>query len=437
MKNLLSQAQEKNYEIEIYKSTTKSTTVEVRDQKVESIDTLFESGMSIRVIRDSKLGFAYSSDFDQAEDTLEQAISNSNKNTPDNNYVIPKDFPYSPLVTFDRAISSIDDKKKIQYALEIEKAAYASNKFVTKSEKVSFSTSETKIEILNSNGIDASYFSNHCGGSCDIIADDGKDQDSGFAILYTPDLREFDPKTLGSEAAARASELLSAKTIGSQKMALILDPLVGAQLLGAISSLFSADSVQKGKSLFANKLEKMVASSKITIIDDGRLKNGLFSAPIDDEGVPTQETKLLENGLLQKYLHNSYSAKKGQTVSTGNAKRSSYKSTPEVAASNLYIVAGQEHPNVLISSVAKGLYVTRVMGMHTINPISGDFSIGASGIVIENGQKTYPVRGLTIAGNLIDLLGSIDGIANDLRFFPFSANLGSPTLLVSNIAISG
>ena len=433
MKKLLSLAEKKHVDLEIFNITTKSTTVEVIDKNVEAIDNVIENGLSIRIIKDNKLGFAYSTDLDESslEDLFEQAINNS-INIPEDKYLsLPIKSAFEPIITFDREISDLSIGQKTKFALSIEAAAYK-NSMVKKTEKVSFSTHEIKTAIINTNGIDISYFSNYCGGSCDVIAEAGNEQESGYAFNYVADFKNFIPESIGNEAASRASKLLSPKSIPSQRITLILDPFIGAQLLGSISSLFFSDSVQKGKSLFANKLGQYVASSKISITDDGRLKGGLSSAPVDDEGVSTGRTKLIEDGKLCGYLYNSYYASKDGTISTGNGKRSSYKSLPEISPSNIYIMPGEK-----TTKDRTGLYITRVMGMHTVNPISGDFSIGAAGIMITNGQREFPVRGITIAGNLIDLLKSVEEVGNDLRFFPLSSNFGSPTLVVSDIAVSG
>jgi PmbA protein len=239
---------------------------------------------------------------------------------------------------------------------------------------------------------------------------------------------------VAKEAAERATQLLGARSIPSQNIPIVLDPFVGTQILEVMSAPLSSESVQKGRSLFAGKTGKAVASKVLTIIDNGRLEKGLGTAPFDGEGVPTQETKLIEGGVLNTFLYNTYTANKGKTRSTGNAVRGSFESLPGVGPTNFYIAAGSQSPAAIIQSIKKGLYVTRVMGIHTINPITGDFSIGASGIMIENGEKTYPVRGITIAGNLIEMLKSVEAVGSDLRFV---ANVGSPTLLISGITVSG
>ena len=184
----------------------------------------------------------------------------------------------------------------------------------------------------------------------------------------------------------------------------------------------------------AGKEGKKVASPLVRIIDHGALPGQVGSSPFDSEGVPTGETVLVQDGELLGFLHNLYTASKLGVVSTGNAVRSSFKSTPEVGATNFYFDKGTVSREELIGEIKRGLYVTEVMGLHTANPISGDFSLGASGLLIENGELTTPVKGVAIAGNLQGLLLGIDAVADDLTFY---VGQGAPTVRVQGLMISG
>jgi PmbA protein len=168
----------------------------------------------------------------------------------------------------------------------------------------------------------------------------------------------------------------------------------------------------------------------------------LGSSPFDAEGVPTQETMLISNGKLEHYLFNHYSARKmgnksNTFRSSGNASRGDYHTTPGISGTNFYIPNGKTSPEAIIKNVKSGLYLMRLMGLHTANPVSGEFSLGAQGILIENGEKTSPVAGITISGNLLDILKGLEEIGNDLEFFPGGANYGSPTLMIRELSISG
>lgn len=433
-------------EAEVFLSSAKSLKIDVYHQKVESIDEIKNTGCGIRVIKNKKLGFAYTSDFDETviEESIDEAIENAKSSEADEFNILPNNLstpalpagrqPPINLKLFDSKISETSVKEKIDLAMKIEDSAFKADQRVKKSEKVSYSDSEIEVWIVNSNGLNVNYKANHCGGYAQIIAAQNGEMEAGFGLDFVKKFDDFRPEKAGEEAAQRAAGLLGAKSISSQMLPLILDPFIGTQLLEVLANALSSDAVQKGKSLFVNKLSNEVGSEVLSIIDNGRLQNGLVSAPFDGEGNPTQETKLIENGILRNFFFNTYTANKGKTRSTGNALRDSFKSMPGIGPTNLYISAGSQSAHDMIQSIGQGLYVQRVMGIHTANPISGDFSIGAAGYMIENGEKTYPVRGITIAGNLIEMLKAIEAVASDLRFI---TNIGSPTLLISGITVGG
>ena len=422
---------------EVFLVSEKTTKIDVLNQKIESMDEIYEFGMAVRLIKEHKLGFSYTSDLEESviEDIIDQAIANAASSSEDRSNILPSPSAVTgDLSIFDPMIGKTPVQKKIELALKIEDSAYQTDPRINKTEKISYSDSEAEVWIVNSHGINVSYKTNCCGAHADMIAVQNGEMESGFCISYKKRFKGLLPEEVGKEAAAKAVELLGAKTIPSQKIPLILDPFIGTQILEALSSALSSESVQKGKSLFADKVGKIVGSDILSIIDNGKLPNGLATTPFDGEGIPTQETRLIEAGVLNAFLYNSYTANKGNTGSSGNAIRASFKSLPAVGPTNLYINSGNQSADSIIGSVKKGLYVTRVMGIHTANPISGDFSLGAAGIMIENGEKTYPVRGITIAGNLIDLLKAVEAVGSDLRFF-FS--LGAPTLRTSALSVSG
>jgi PmbA protein len=222
--------------------------------------------------------------------------------------------------------------------------------------------------------------------------------------------------------------------VTTRKTPVVLDPYVAAGFLDLISTALTSEAVQKGRSLFAGKKDTEVASGKITVIDDGTLPGGIASAPFDGEGVATSRTVLIEDGVLKGYLYNTYTAAKDGVCSTGNGVRNSFKGTPEVGVTNIFIKPGSVPAEQLFSELEKGIYITEVMGMHTANPISGDFSVGVSGLLIEKGQLTRPVRGMALGGNIMDLLAGVNAVGNDLKFF---GSRGSPTLRISEMTLSG
>ncbi|KUK13276.1 MAG: Peptidase U62, modulator of DNA gyrase, partial [bacterium 42_11] len=244
---------------------------------------------------------------------------------------------------------------------------------------------------------------------------------------------ELDLSEVSRKAIDRAVSLLGGKRVKSQKIPIILAPEVTADFISLFSVLLSAENVQKGKSLLCGRLGKKIASDKFTLIDDGTMEKGMGSAPFDAEGFPTKRKEVVVDGILETYLHNLYTASKDGVDTTGNAVRG-YASIPSVGITNLFIMPGEKEPEEILKNVNKGLYILEVMGLHTVNLISGDFSLGVSGIWIENGEFAFPVKGVTIAGNLLEFFNRLEEVGKDLTFF---GTVGGVTLVVSDVMVGG
>jgi PmbA protein len=241
---------------------------------------------------------------------------------------------------------------------------------------------------------------------------------------------------VASEAAGRAARLLGGTKPGSERLPVVLDPVAASSFLGVLSGALSAESVLKGRSLLADLVGTQVAGEAVTLVDDGRLVEGPAVAPFDDEGVATGRTVLIDRGTLQGYLHNTYTATRAGEASTGNAGRASYRSAPGVSPSNLFLPPGEQTAGALIEGVDRGVYVQDVTGLHSgANPITGQFSVGAAGLRISGGRLAEPLREMTIASTLLDVLRAITVVGADLRFFPGGG--GSPTLLVGEMTVAG
>jgi PmbA protein len=291
--------------------------------------------------------------------------------------------------------------------------------------------------IANSKGVDVIYKKAVCGAVADVIAKEDELMESGMWLKFSTRFKDLDARYVGEEAAKRAVIMLGAKPEKSGRAPVVLSPFASSTLLSAISPALSAESAQKGKSLFANAIDKRVASMKLNLVDSGILKDGLSSVPYDDEGVPSRETVIIKDGDLRSFIHDSYTAKRGKTSSTANSSRASYMSQPGIQPTNLFIKPGLKTQDEMINAMSKGFLVKNIMGAHTINPISGDFSIGFSGFLIENGKISRPVRSMTIAGNILDVFNHIEEVGSDIMFFPHSGNIGSPSILIANLSVSG
>jgi len=426
-----------NGEVEVFVSTHASLEIDILDGQIEALDSHTETGVGIRVLEEEKLGFAYTSELndDSIDDCLKKALHNT-KCTSANPFLSfsKNNLPKTKMEIYSPDISATPLENKIALAKTMEEAARAYDKRVLKTEKVTYEEAEYEVYLQNSGGFSGSFKGNHCGGFAQIVAGDGKALEAGMGFSFAKRFKDLDATAIGKEAAENAIELLGPRPTRSRKTTLVLSPRIAAQILGILTTPLSGEALIKGKSLFKDKKGKLVAAKIINIVDDGTLANGIATAPFDGEGIPSQKTSLISGGVLRGFLHNIYSANATKNKPTGNAARGSYQSFPVLSTTNFYIENGTDAPDKLIKNIKDGIYITRVMGVHTANPISGDFSFGAQGIVIENGEKTYSTRGITIAGNIIELLKSITAIGNDLRFTP---TIGSPTLVVENVAVGG
>jgi PmbA protein len=271
-------------------------------------------------------------------------------------------------------------------------------------------------------------------GSVSALAVEGNDSQIGWDFGFSNYFAGVDVATIALSAAAKATGLLGARKIPTMRCPAVIDNRVAGEILEVLSQAFLAENVQKGKSLLAGRVGKDIFSASIRIRDDGTLPGGMGTAPFDGEGVGQRNTLLVEEGRLMGFLYDTYCADKGGTESTGNGVRGSSKNPPRTGVTNFFIENGTVPFTGLLQGIDRGILITEVMGMHTANPISGDFSVGAAGFLIEQGSTTVPVKGIAIAGNILEIFRNIEMAGNDLRFF---GAVGSPSLKISALDISG
>ncbi|HUQ41044.1 MAG TPA: TldD/PmbA family protein [Candidatus Limnocylindrales bacterium] len=423
---------------EVFLRDALSGSVETKDGEIESVIARGERGLGVRVLDGERIGFAHSSDLAASgiDACVDQARRMATITEPDPDLAIAS----APVAEFDLAIyeRGLEERPLAErgaIALAVESAARAADKHVTHFRKTSYSDAEVTTVIATTGGLRASYRESFCGAMTSPVATLGTERQIGYHGEGARRLSDLDPGRIGARAARRAVEKLGAKPFSTQKLPVVLDPWMAMSLLGAISPLFSADNVLKGRSLFAGKVGQQVANDRITIVDDARRRGGLRSSPFDGEGVPTTSRTLVDKGVLRGYLLNQKTAKKMDTKSTGNARRGSYASPSRIGPSNFYIEAGPHDPRALVIALDRALSITSLLNLHTIDPVSGEFSLGATGTYVEKGTALYPVQGITIAGNLTHLLSAVTGVGSDLTFGP--SGIGSPTLVISELSVGG
>ena len=416
-------------------------TVKAFGGEVEALTSAEAQGVGVRVFTDSRMGFAYTSDLtdEGVRRVVAQAVDACRYNEPDEFNGLPDSarFDEMPeLVAADFDARSTEDR--VAMALELDSLASSADAAVSRTSGSVYSDERSRVELYNTRGVRAAYDSTVAYAYVEAIAERGDEMQSGFSFTYGRSAAQLDLRACATEAADRASRLLGASQVSSRTTPVLFEPWAAAELIGTLASSISAEAVQKGRSLLAGKLGETIAADAVTIVDDGRYRDGLASRPWDAEGVPTQRTALVDRGVLRAYLHNSYTARRdGGVTSTGNASRGSYRATPELAPSNMVLLPGSESAEELMQRMGSGVLVTDVHGLHTVNPVTGEFSLGINGFLVENGVRTAPIREMTVAGSVLGLLQAVDAVGSDLRFMVGSGFVGASSLLVGELPLSG
>jgi PmbA protein len=296
----------------------------------------------------------------------------------------------------------------------------------------------SRAAIASTRGVESAYERTDCWCVVSALAERDGEVQTGFSFRLAREMDELAWKEAAEEAARRGARLLGSRKPATERLPVVLDPWAAASFLGVLARALSAEEVQKGRSLLGDLTGQRVASEVVTLVDDGRLLDGPSAAPVDDEGVPTARTAVMEGGTLRSFLHNTATARRGGASSTGNASRPSYRGIPGVAPSNLFLEPGEESPDAILRKAGRAVYVQEVTGVHSgANPISGEFSVGATGLRVVDGGLGEPLREMTIASTIPDVLQRIEAVGSDLRFFPGGGALGTPTLLVGEMTVAG
>ena len=433
------EAARKGEAVEVYASWGRETEVKVFEGEVESLTSAESRGVGVRVISEGRLGYAYAADPDPSEvaELVEQARTNAALAAPDEGNVLPDPQPIEPLEgTLLPEMLSTAAEEKVRLALEVERVCRAADQRVTGVETALYGEGIGRAAIASTAGVEATGERGDCWAVAFALAGDDGEVQTGFGVQIARRPGDLDVARAGGEAAARAVRLLGARKPKTERMAVLLDPAAATSFLGVLAAGLTAEAVLKGRSLFADKVGEVVASDVVRLVDDGRNLAGPGAEPFDGEGMPTGRTSLIEDGRLQGFLHNTYTATRMGAASTGNASRGGFKSTPGVAPSNLILAPGEDTLEQLYARAGRALLVQDLIGVHSgANPISGDFSVGATGLIVEGGAIGAPIREATIASSVLDILRAIVAVGNDLRFL--GGSIGSPTILVGEMTVAG
>lgn len=425
--------------IEIYFEKRSALKAESKDLKVDSVSRAEDVGLAIRVIHKKRQGFSFTTSLERS------AIERAARTAIEIAEVMPED-PYAAFGKFETAALSRDDlgifdsdglrspfEHKIKLAIELEKLTRAQDARIKAVRSSQFSQSHVRRALMDTSGKLLEEESASFSLSVTCKADDGKDQQMGGDYAYMRKLSRLPLQEVARYAAETATELLGAGKPKSMECPVILRNALVAELLEFLSSSFSAEQIDKGMSLLMGKQGRKVFSDHIHLVDDGLLPEGAGTSRFDGEGVASQVLTLIDSGVFKTVLTDRKYAAKLKLPLTGSASRG-LKAPPGISSNNLILKPGFRAPGELIESIDNGLLLTELMGLHTANPVTGDFSLGASGILIERGELTKPVKGFAVAGNLMEVLSQIDDISHDLRFF---GNVAAPSLKVARMSIGG
>jgi PmbA protein len=413
--------------------------VEVRLGDVEKVENAHRKRLGLRLFFGQRSATTSTSDFSPAslqqllDDTcaLAQAMEADDfAGLPDPEELVTS---MPELALWDEALSQVPLDDRTAMAQTAEQAALDYDSRITNSNGSEYSSSESVILYANSHGFAGQYQAGSVQLSVVPVAADERGMQRDYWYSAARQLARLDtPTEIGREAARRVLRRLGARKVPTQHVPIVFSPTTAASFLGHLCSAVSGSALYRGTSFLINQLDQRIAPGYVTIYDDGTLPGALGSKPFDGEGLPTHRTTVVENGVLQSYLLDTYSARKLGMRSTGNAARSAGE-PPSVSPTNFFLAPGSHAPEDIIASVPNGLYVTGLIGFG-VNLVTGDYSRGASGLWIENGELTYPVEEITIAGNLRQMLMDIEMIGNDLDM---SRKIAAPTLKIGHMTVAG
>ena len=415
--------------------------------RLGQVETLKESGsraVGLRVFIGQRTASTSSSDFshESIARLVDGAITLAKITSEDPFAGLPEAHEFGQLegdlkLYFDD-VNEMPPAERIEIARRCEAAAMAYDTRIQNSGGGDFDTATSHKILMNSRGFVGEYKRSYCGFSAQPIAQDekgGMQRNYWFSNARTVKKLES-PEEIGEEAARRTLKRLGARQVKTQKAPVVFSPEIAKSIIGNIFEAANGDSIYRNASFLSGLLGEQVAGANITVVDDGTLVfdgiGGFGTRPFDGEGLPTRRTVLVERGVLKSYVMNTYTARKLDMRSTGNASRG-LAGNPGIGAGNFYLEPGTQTPEEIIGDVQNGLYVTETMGFG-VNLVTGDYSQGASGMWIENGELAYPVEEITIAGNLKDMYRNIVAIGNDLVFRGASA---APTMRVEGMMIAG
>jgi len=425
---------------EVYAEESVSRRVKVFHGAVEELTSARRKGLGLRVVQDGSVGYAYTSDLSDASlgEVVATALGNAGVADHDPDAVLPEPGGEPARVdVYDPGLEAATDEQRIELALDVERAALQADPRVKSVDEAVYADGDAQVFLASSSGVRGRYREGHCYAYAYVLGEQDGQIETGLSFTVGRKPGDLDPAGCGVEAATRAVRQLGATKPQTMKATVVLDPFVSASFFGVLSAALTAEAVQKGRSLFAGRVGEQVAGPVVSLTDDGIHPDGLASAPFDGEGVPCGRTPLVADGVLSSFLYNVKTAHREGRASTGNGVRGSYQTMPGVGPTNL-VLSGPTTPlDDLIGAIDRGVLVTNAIGIHSgANPVSGEFSVGISGLLIEGGRVGAPVHEVTMAGDIVSMLRGIVALGDDARWVP-SGSILTPSVAIEGVSIGG
>lgn len=441
LNKLIEKGQEKMDEVEAFLVKNKQLDIEIYKGEIDKYSLAESGGLSFRGSSQGKMGYSYTERLEESalDSLVYEALENSKYiEGSDDEIIFSGSESYEEINHYDDSLNQVPTQDKLNFLINLEKEAYSLDERVFAVNACAYQEFEGERYLVNSKGLDLHDKSNGGAAYISVVVKDNEDTKTGISYRIFYDFSSLDYKEIAKEAVDRAISMLGASNIKSGNYPIIIENTTFANLLSAFTPIFSSDNVQKGLSLLKGKLGEEIASPLLTIVDDPFLKGGFASRNFDDEGTASTFKTMVDNGKLVSFAYNWKTANREGVASTGHASRS-YKGPISIAPTNLYVVNGDLDLDEMMVLADKGLLINNLEGLHSgLNPVSGDFSLSASGYEIKDGKKARPVNQITIAGNLYEVFKNIVAVGNDLKFgLPSNGYIGSPSILVKSLAVSG
>lgn len=430
-------------QVEAYVLRRRETDVRVFGGEVESLSVAEVAGVGVRVVVAGRLGYAWAGSLEPGvvDETLAEARDNAAFAAADDANGLPDrgasdGFRPAELDLWRDEVLAAPVEEKVRTALEVERATRRADPRVRGVESAGYGDAAAEVAVASSLGVEAASRRTTCSVASVALAGEGTGTQTGYGFSVGRAPGDLDVDAAAGDAAGRAVRLLGATQAASRRLPVVLDPLVTASLLGVLAGALSGEAVRKGRSMFVGREGERVAAAHVTLRDDPTCPAALGAAAFDAEGVVTRHVTLVADGILAGFLYDVTTARRAGRATTGSAVRGGYGSPPGVGVRALHLRPGRRAPGELLSSLDDALYVQSVSGLHSgTNPVSGDFSVGAEGLMVRGGAFAEPVREVTIASTLPRMLLELVEVADDLTWLPGST--AGATVLLGEMTMSG